>query len=402
MKIQLISFLLFTLWSIYSSRAEEIAYDYDGYPTIIHSESAYLQEWMPKFWCLHVDTKDGGFINLDYRLAGDTLIKEKHYVRVVFGYEEKTNLYENDFLLMSAIRPYGSTYADTLYYRQDGDKVYCLQQEENKDILIIDYGLKEGDEFTDANGEVFIVKETGTQNNNKYLFSWYYYRPKRLSLVSRQTGEEEIWIEGLGSKRCGITPCFLLSHNKMFTKLGLQPSHAKVSMGYGGNLLLEPNVNTENYKAEMIDLGGRYSGNDVFVNYEFLGDTLRIEGVKVFEHFAGYSYAECVIDGGRIDVMVKRFSMEDEIKEDPYIFDVKIPGFKAGTYQVGIPGREYVTLECKGATTGIEINEMENDRVKSEKYTNETYDLQGRKIANGQQPTAKGLYIVNGRKIAVK
>jgi hypothetical protein len=30
------------------------------------------------------------------------------------------------------------------------------------------------------------------------------------------------------------------------------------------------------------------------------------------------------------------------------------------------------------------------------------YDLQGRKIANGQKPKAKGLYIVNGRKVVIK
>ena len=50
---------------------------------------------------------------------------------------------------------------------------------------------------------------------------------------------------------------------------------------------------------------------------------------------------------------------------------------------------------------GTGISEMENDRVKSEKY-DAIYDLQGRKIANGQQPMSKGLYIVNGKKVAVK
>jgi hypothetical protein len=45
------------------------------------------------------------------------------------------------------------------------------------------------------------------------------------------------------------------------------------------------------------------------------------------------------------------------------------------------------------------IAEMRNERVKSEKYDNTIYDLQGRKIANGQQPTAKGLYIMNGKKV---
>jgi hypothetical protein len=90
MKQGSIILLLFSLAPWFLTKAEEaIAYDYDGFPTIIHNETASLQEYRPKFWYLHVDTKDGGFINLDYRLAGDTLIQEKHYVRVVFGYEEK-------------------------------------------------------------------------------------------------------------------------------------------------------------------------------------------------------------------------------------------------------------------------------------------------------------------------
>ena len=33
---------------------------------------------------------------------------------------------------------------------------------------------------------------------------------------------------------------------------------------------------------------------------------------------------------------------------------------------------------------------------------NHYYDLQGRRVAHGQQPTAKGLYIVNGKKIVIK
>ena len=48
------------------------------------------------------------------------------------------------------------------------------------------------------------------------------------------------------------------------------------------------------------------------------------------------------------------------------------------------------------------INEMKNEGVKSEKYNDAIYDLSGRKIANGQKPMSKGLYIVNGKKVAVK
>ena len=46
-----------------------------------------------------------------------------------------------------------------------------------------------------------------------------------------------------------------------------------------------------------------------------------------------------------------------------------------------------------GETTGISTTNFTN-------YTNDAwYDLNGRKIANGQQPTAKGIYIHNGKKV---
>ena len=45
----------------------------------------------------------------------------------------------------------------------------------------------------------------------------------------------------------------------------------------------------------------------------------------------------------------------------------------------------------------------EKGTVNSEKFaTAPVYDLQGRKIANSQQPTAKGLYIQNGKKLVNK
>ena len=53
---------------------------------------------------------------------------------------------------------------------------------------------------------------------------------------------------------------------------------------------------------------------------------------------------------------------------------------------------------------GTGINEMENDRVKSEKYDNTLYDLQGRKVdfqfsTFNSQFRKKGIYIQNGKKV---
>jgi hypothetical protein len=168
-------------------------------------------------------------------------------------------------------------------------------------------------------------------------------------------------------------------------------------MGYGGNLRIWPNVNGDNYKAERIEqrhFEEKYDTRSLV--YEFHGDTLYVWGTRNSDYLAGYPYAECLIDDGRIDVLIKSFWPADVKSESEYIFWAKIPGFKAGTYQVGMSGREYVTLECKGITTQIA-------NIKTEKKVDDTiYDLSGRKIAIGQQPTAKGLFIVNGKKVAVK
>ena len=405
MKIKLLLFFLFAIWPWFLAKAGLDEPDYEGFPTIIHNETAYLQEYRPKFWYLHVDIKDGGFINLDYRLAGDTLIQEEHYVRVVFGYEEKKDLYNYDFLRITAIRPNGDTYADTLYYRQEGDKVYCLQLQDNKEILVLDYGLKVGDEFTDASGEVYVVTDTIRQGNNNYFGSWYYYKPRRLNLVSKRTGENDIWVEGLGSQFWGITPSFLMTRNKVFTKLRLQPSQAQVVMGYGGNLLIWPNVSRDKYKAERIEQRYFEEKFDTrSLEYEFLGDTLYVWGTRNSDYLAGYSYAECLIDDGRIDVLIKSFWPAETKRESEYIFWAKIPGFKAGTYEVGMAGQEHVTLECTGTPTGIEINASSLGKT-GEGAT--LYDLSGRRVGNEQQITVnrqipRGIYIQDGKKVAVK
>ena len=48
------------------------------------------------------------------------------------------------------------------------------------------------------------------------------------------------------------------------------------------------------------------------------------------------------------------------------------------------------------------IRSIDNGQLTIDNEAGAWYDLQGRKIANGQKPKAKGLYIVNGRKVVIK
>ena len=58
-------------------------------------------------------------------------------------------------------------------------------------------------------------------------------------------------------------------------------------------------------------------------------------------------------------------------------------------------------------TTAIQEHESHDcnatlSKRESHELSGAYYDLQGRKIANGQKPKAKGLYIVNGKVVVIK
>jgi hypothetical protein len=53
-------------------------------------------------------------------------------------------------------------------------------------------------------------------------------------------------------------------------------------------------------------------------------------------------------------------------------------------------------------TSPTSIRSIDDGQFTMDNEAGAWYDLQGRKIANGQKPKAKGLYIVNGRKVVIK
>lgn len=59
-----------------------------------------------------------------------------------------------------------------------------------------------------------------------------------------------------------------------------------------------------------------------------------------------------------------------------------------------------ISFDDDSETTGLRL--LDNGQLTIDNGASEWYTLDGRKVANGQKPTAKGLYIVNGRKTVVK
>ena len=58
-----------------------------------------------------------------------------------------------------------------------------------------------------------------------------------------------------------------------------------------------------------------------------------------------------------------------------------------------------MTLSVDDEATGIVEMRNGNEEMRNKASW---YDLSGRRVANGQKPTTKGLYIVNGKKTVIK
>ena len=391
-----------------------------GYPTIViwplDTGNAYEQA----FWHTNYHTYEGDIFNLTYKILGDSIVNEKTYGKMRFYYETK-----EDLLTGMGIdgwgQPYGKTeYADTLLYRQDGDKVFCIPKGESEEVLIVDYGLKVGDEFVDVSGEKFLVTETRFLKD-KYDQNWttigccnvkclfFYWEPKVLELVSMTTGEHDIWVEGIGSLNWGVVPMYIAEGINPFSHLNQHPKYASVCVATPENMTVMPNINEDDYKAMLIsDWKYAPKDKDLYLEYSFENDTLCVRGVQDLKSHYVTPYAECLITDNQIVFMLKQIQSYTPTRIE---FSVRIPGFKPDIYQVGMPRQECVTLECKGSgTTGI--GEVKSEGVnaegvaskkrersgKSEKYDDAIYDLSGKKIACQQ----KGVNIINGRKVLVK
>ena len=61
-----------------------------------------------------------------------------------------------------------------------------------------------------------------------------------------------------------------------------------------------------------------------------------------------------------------------------------------------MPDIDYINVV---STNPSGIVPIDNGQLTIDNEADAVYDLQGRKIANGQMPKAKGLYINNGRKV---
>ena len=286
--------------------------------------------------------------------------------------------------------------SDTLLYRQEEDRVFMYK--DGHEVLLLDYGLKEGDIFESAWGEKFLVTKCITCNPfYEYYGEWkkcisLYVKddiPKILHLKSLDDNtREDEWMEGIGSVEWGIIPFQTYQQLGVFEK---KPLRAHLMHGSTFGMYARFEVIEESYaKIPFEPLPCDYT-----VAYSFSGDTLCVKDVCELTYES--CDAECLTKENVINLNV--YSTAMTMSKVARSFILKIPGFKPRTYDIYLNGRlRRKALVCgdTDAINKIEDVEMVNSKWIDGKY----YDLSGRQMVNGK--FQKGIYIQDGKKVVME
>ena len=350
-----------TEYPISGRPAEALSVQKSTYPTIISDYQAYygfdeeeallfedmapVMRNMLKHWVMYYQLGNDEYVNHVFSIEPkDSIVEGRTYALVVL---ENSKFQEG---IVSAP-------ADTLLFREEGNRVFCLPKGLREEVLLLDFNLHDGDTFTNSQGTSFVVESTGNttayeQHGRKYWklcdgCQFYGDRePKILHLVSEDGNIEDTWIEGIGSTEWGIVPLYLVAS---LSGIGEKPVKTHVVSAPSSNIdaafPVDENICKLSY-FEPSDCEKDPTGYSW--KYAFSDDTLCIEGLAELNCYT--AYAECNIDGNDVSVKIGQFPPMGDISacKNWRLVNARIPGFKAGTYEVGLAGEEHVTLVCKG------------------------------------------------------
>lgn len=234
---------------------------------------------------------------------------------------------------------------DTLYYRQEGKKIYRYDEATGNDILMFDFSLIIGDVFTTENGVKMIVEDVGIFK--EYLEYWL-YRDDFTMIKLRGVDNPEIqdvWAEGVGSIYTGLLPADMLEGRDSFSvEICNMVSSSAVFPQNRETYKSMPikikrlNVISFNYLEHFDEF------KEEFV-YEFIDDTLHVYG---YTDLNCYTYMMCCdISDNKIDLNyfpILADGVDDLECLSLGFFEVFIPGFEPGTYTITMKGKDPQTV----------------------------------------------------------
>ena len=269
---------------------------------------------------------------------------------------------------------------------QVGSKVYRSGGRYEGESVVYDFGLNEGDEFIWPNGSKFRVVRT----RDTTIFADTLVR-RALDLINIENPKQtDTWVEGLGSVHTG----FLLPDDMPECTIKeffytYDPWFSKPPTIY--NLF-----DRDDLKTLIMFEAKKNDEPDKPVDFEFIGDTLYVQGSQRTTARARGFYMSCLVHGDSIEVYADLFEGTTYGTAD-YLFEAKFTGFKPGTYRVrynlndyypgGVENRVEKVITCgPTAIRGVE--------TKANASADVVYDMSGRRL----NETPKQGFYIRGKK----
>ena len=381
------------------------------YLLMVEDMNAEVTPYNSDYWVEGIGSLQMGIYSNDFSSAG--LVKTLQscsygekiiYSRVILPFVDKCGafmLYENGECSYYTL--YGECTIDGIdyiredngryCYRQDGNRVYCYSLAEQKEYLVMDFGLKVGDVFTLYDGFNIVVE----QQSDTLLTCWDTQKTcKKLHLRGvEQPDFTDVWIEGIGSLRYGINPPGAEETYLLHSSMSMEECEE-----YCDYCTFVFELQKDDLRATMVALGEEIYEDafpdydkyeeafyDKFMTFGLNNDTLHISGY--IGTYCEQSLYLLIEEGvGTIHIMSVPFPLASEADcRSVNAIDVKLSGFTQKEYIV-----YYRDMAMTVSQTETSIHSTDGECC-SPPY----YDLQGRRVEN----PVRGIYIKDGKKTFV-
>lgn len=355
-----------------------------------------------------------------------TIGRNFHQAYILKGIDSKQNDSFRFIVFKSEVEKNGSTYAcfrntvmneendKELYqdflFRQEGDKIYRFEEETNSEVLIMDFGLKEGDGFTCPDGRSMIVKAvrdtTGVQKD----------AVSRVLELEEKDNESntDTWIEGVGSVNTGLFNADDLSDFTIREVFRVKDIEFFGNTGFSQYITTYTPEQNQKYVIRQQLTNGWSSDYDgsATIEFSFNNDILHIGGSRCSH--VGYANA-CEIEILGNDVYVSWHTITVPMHGFfTQYFDLSFPGFKPGAYTIHSSyvqkyaimdvnpeaNNEVRTLAVNShPAVSIKCQPTSVESIQAEANNTSIFDLTGRRLNSIPE---KGMYIKGGRKYSVR
>ena len=246
-----------------------------------------------------------------------------------------------------------SSASDTLFYREEGGVVFRYDEQKGREIKMYDFNLNINDIVEDGDGNrlrVEAITDAAATGANIHLYqNLHAYHMQYVDSPEKK----DVWIERYGSLSFGILrPSDLIEKDEchvVFVKGAFRPS-ITFPLNYDAYKTMPfEKVETE-IPQDDIGLDDRWWKGEI--NYSFIKDTLHVQG-RATMHPDPYDIIECQAGQDSIHVrLIEIYKIGPESSNECMCdFDVRIPGFRQGTYIVktkfpGIFGVQDTFVTC--------------------------------------------------------